>query len=274
MVITGTTRLVAVIADPVAPLASPQVHNPILERETVNAIVVPLHVAAADLPIVWAGLRRTANVAGVGVALPHKIAAAALCDELSDTARFVGAVNIVRRNGDGTMSGANFDGDGFVGGLRHAGRDPSGWSVLMLGAGGAASAVAFALAGAGIRSLTLVNRSRARADALLGKLSLHWPMLLATIAEHVDAVRGTYDLVVNATSVGMTTSDPPPIPLASLGGSPVIADLVLGSETALVRDASRRGLTVQPSDAMLDSQLALRLAFLDLVPLRSPSHAL
>ncbi len=111
------------------------------------------------------------------VTVPHKAAVVGLCDELLPSARQVGAVNAVHRLPDGRFVGAIFDGLGFVEGLRRQGRDPQGRRVLLLGAGGAASAIGFALAEAGIASLDIFNRSPDKAQRLADRIAAAYPQL-------------------------------------------------------------------------------------------------
>lgn len=261
MKITGTTRVIAVIADPIDKIMSPQTHNPIFEREGFDVVMVPVHVAATDLGATWKGLRAMRNLIGVGVTTPHKMAALALCDELTETARFVGAINLARREPDGRMVGGNFDGDGFVAGLRASGRDPAGESVLLLGAGGAASALAFALAKAAVRRLAIANRTPARAQLLVN----HVRQLVPGIETYVSSADPSgNDLVINATSCGMAPGDEAPLPVDKLTRSMVVADLIMQPETELMREARARGCVVHPGRLTLDCQLDLRLAFLGL----------
>lgn len=261
MNITGTTRFIAVLADPIDKIMSPQVHNPLFERDGIDVVMIPTHVAAADLPAAWQGLRAMRNLVGVGITQPHKIASMALCDELTETACFVGAINIARRDANGRMVGGNFDGDGFVAGLRSANRDPSGMSVLLLGAGGAARALAFALANAKVRRLAIANRTMDKAQALAERVAAAVPGINA-FASPADPTG--HDLVINATSLGVGQGDGAPLPVEQLTPSMLVADIIMQPETLLLREARKRGCSVHPGHLMLDCQLEQRLAFLGL----------
>jgi shikimate dehydrogenase len=259
--ITGTTRFIAVLADPIDKIMSPQVHNPLFEKDGIDVVMIPAHVGEADLPIAWQGLRAMRNLVGVGITQPHKVAAVALCDELTETARFVGAINIARRDRDGRMVGGNFDGDGFVAGLRKVNRDPRGMSVLLLGAGGAARALAFALAQAKVSRLAIANRTAVKARALAEHVAAAVPGLDVSDA---DADPTGHDLVINATSLGLKEADDAPVPVERLTPSMLVADIVMQPETRLLREARHRGCSVHPGHLMLDCQLEQRLAFLGL----------
>jgi shikimate dehydrogenase len=259
--ITGTTRFIAVLADPIDKIMSPQIHNPVFEKDGIDVVMIPTHVGEADLPAAWQGLRTMRNLVGVGITQPHKIAAVALCDELTETARFIGAINIARRDSDGRMVGANFDGDGFVAGLRSANRDPRGMSVLLLGAGGAARALAFALAHAEVRRLAIANRTAAKARALAEHVAEAVPGI--DVSDTIADPSG-HDLVINATSLGLREGDGAPLRVERLAPSMLVADIIMQPETFLLREARKRGCSVHPGHLMLDCQLEQRLAFLGL----------
>jgi methylmalonyl-CoA mutase cobalamin-binding subunit len=146
--IRGTTRLCAVLGFPVEHSRSPQLVNAAFAAAGVDAVMVPVGVPPEGLPAAVAGLSAMRAI-GASVTVPHKLAAAALCDELSPAARAIGAVNCLRFDG-GRISGHNTDEGGFVDGLAAAGFDPRGRRAVLLGAGGAARAVAYGLRGAGV----------------------------------------------------------------------------------------------------------------------------
>lgn len=114
IVIGGTTRLMGVIGDPIVQARTPGAINPIFAAMGADIVCVPLHVPAADLATCWAGLKAMPNLVGFGITLPHKQAALALCDSLDPLAERVGAVNLVRREADGSFRGYQFDGAGFL----------------------------------------------------------------------------------------------------------------------------------------------------------------
>jgi shikimate dehydrogenase len=258
--ITGRTRTVFVISDPVFHLKSPQTFNARFAELGRDAVMVPVQVGATELRRVWDSFRLLGNLAGLTVAMPHKGSVAALCDQLGETARIAGTVNVVRREPNGTMIGENFDGQGFVEGLRGCGYDPVGQTVLIVGTGGGGSAVAFALAAAGAAEIRLANRNRQTADALARKLAAWRPSLRIRVG---DVASTGCSLVVNATSLGMQADDPLPLDATRLSPGTLVADLVMDPEdTALLRAARSRGCAVQPGLPMLRNQIALMTEFL------------
>ena len=197
--ITGRTRLLAILADPIHHVKTPQRINELVRVLGIDAVMVPLHVSGADFAVVMSALRGMQNFCGCVVTVPHKTKAVALCDEVSEEARQIGAVNVVHRTPDGRLRGSMLDGIGFVDGLRGAGIDPAGTSVYLAGAGGAASAIAFSLAQAGVSRITVANRSPERAASLIARLCQEHPALAASVG---DSDPSGHDIVVNATSLG------------------------------------------------------------------------
>ncbi|MFC6491294.1 shikimate dehydrogenase family protein, partial [Nitratireductor sp. GCM10026969] len=135
--ITGRTRIYGILADPIHHVKTPQVMNALLRRHGVDGVLVPFHVAPGGLQDLLHGLRRTGNFGGFIATVPHKTAMLRLCDRVSSAAEMIGAVNCVRREADGSLSGTMLDGIGFIEGLRAAGVEPRGLSAYLAGAGGA-----------------------------------------------------------------------------------------------------------------------------------------
>ena len=241
--ITGKAMVTGVLGWPVAHSRSPALHNHWLERYGIDGAYVPLPVPPGAFEAALRGLM-AAGFRGANVTLPHKEAAFALCDERDAFATRAGAVNtLVFR--DGRIIGSNTDGFGFMENLRaHAPAWRPGPTVL-LGAGGAARAIAAALLDAGVPDLVVVNRSAERAEALAAALG--GPVRAATAPPLGDAT-----LLVNTTSLGMAGQPPLDIHLAPLPAHAVVADAVyVPLETALLRAARARGLTTVPGLGML-----------------------
>lgn len=191
--ITGTTRVVGIIADPVAQVRTPQVMNAYFADHGVDAVVVPMHLPSEGLSSFLAAIRQLHNLAGLVVTVPHKTKVIDLCDEVYEQARLVGAANAIRRTQDGRLVCDMFDGQGFLGGLLANGIDPRGQRVLLLGAGGAASAIAFALASHGASALTIANRTQEKARVLAARVAAAFPACRATVG---PANPAGFDMVV------------------------------------------------------------------------------
>jgi len=262
MQISGTTRVVGILADPIAQVRTPSVLNARMAAEGTDGVVVPIHVSAADLETVWRGLARVRSLAGMIVTVPHKQAVARLADETATAVRQVGAANVVRREPDGRMVAAVYDGVGFVAGLQAEGHDPAGKAALQVGAGGAGAAIAVALADAGVASLRLANRTEEKAQDLARRVADAYP---GCRVEAGPADPAGFDLVVNATSLGMGEADPLPVPLEALSPGTLVAEVIMKPEkTALLHQAEARGCPIHLGRHMLDQQARLLLEFLGL----------
>jgi shikimate dehydrogenase len=252
-VITGATRVAGVIGDPVRHSLSPRLHNAAYEALGLDWVFAAFEVADGRAAEALAGARAFEFV-GLSVTMPHKAAMATLCDTVSAGAAALRSVNTVTLATDGTAIGDSTDGAGFLRSLADADVDVGGRSVLLLGAGGAARAVAWALGDAG--ASVVVTARRAPAAAETAALALG-----ATIAwtDRADAA-GAADIVVNATSVGMAGDTGLPIPAYGLRSDQVVADLVYEPrETPLLAAARARGARVVGGLGMLVHQAALQV---------------
>ncbi|HVM46322.1 MAG TPA: shikimate dehydrogenase [Candidatus Thermoplasmatota archaeon] len=255
---SGRTRAVFLLGHPVAHSRSPAMQDAAFAAAGVDARYLALDVAPERLAPALAGLKAT-DALGCNLTIPHKEAALALMDELDASAREAGAVNtIVFR--EGRALGHNTDGAGALDALREAGVKLPGARTLVLGAGGAARAVAHALRGAGA-DVTVTNRTAARADAL-GFPTIPW--------ERVPDVLRNVDLLVNATSLGLR-GERVPAPMERMLPGAAILDCVYG-DTPLAREAAERGILVARGEAMLVHQGARAFALWTGKP--APVHAM
>ncbi len=245
--ISATTRLFAILGDPVSHSASPRLYNAAFRAAHLDAAYAALRCAADDVPGLVRGLARAGG--GGNVTVPHKAVAAAAIEEPSDAVLRTGACNTFWLEA-GRIRGDNTDVAGFTAAAGRLLPSLAGTRVLLLGAGGAARAVVAALLAAPAERILLRNRSRVRADALLadfpgGRLDLA-----------PDDLRGErFDLVVNATSLGLHVGDPLPLDLDTLGGVATLLDLVYSpEETPLVLAARARGLPAADGKEMLVAQ--------------------
>jgi shikimate dehydrogenase len=250
--ISGKTRLLALIGHPVSHSLSPAMHNASFAADGLDYVYVCLDVDPDDLPAAVKGMA-TLKFRGFNITMPHKRAMIPLVDELDEGARISGAVNTVVIE-DSTLRGYNTDGGGMVMACREAGIELSGRRILLLGAGGAAAAIALAFGGEGIGELRIANRSVEHAIELRDKL---WGAGLKKVEVYPpdaldEAARGV-EVIVNATSLGMKDGDALPIPVEHLGEARAVCDAVYrpGRETALIREARKRGARVVTGQRML-----------------------
>ncbi len=229
-------------------------HNAAFAHLGLAADYQALDVLPQQLQTTLEMLRKT-EVYGANVTIPHKLAVMPLLDELSDTAKAIGAVNTIINN-DGWLLGHNTDAAGFLRALSEdAGFDPQGQTALMIGAGGAARAVAYALLKAGVGKLMIYNRSQARAQALANDFSELGQIFVLAKTELSDRAKSA-DLLVNCSSVGMAKEgcDPniSPLPATALPRTGLVCDIIYRpAQTKLLRDASSQGLKTQNGLAML-----------------------
>jgi shikimate dehydrogenase len=260
--ITGRTRVYVHLAHPSAHVRTPQTFNRAFSERRIDAVAVSIDVAPDDLPSLLRGLKGWRNLGGIGVTMPHKERIAALCDEVVGIAGLVGAVNAIRREPDGRLVGANTDGSGFLAGLQRAGYDPAGKRVLLVGVGGAGTAIAFSLAQAGAGELTLANRTPAKAEAIAAKVAHAFPDTKTSVGTPDPA---GFDMVINATSLGMHPGDALPLDVSRLTPGTLVAEIIMRPErTALVEEAEGRGCRVHPGLPMLTGQIDEVIAFLGL----------
>jgi shikimate dehydrogenase len=260
--ISGKTKVYALIADPISHVRAPQVLNAAFARDGIDAVVVPVHVAPQRLPAAVEMFRNWQNLVGVGVTIPHKEAMSELVDELTAAAVRCGATNVIRRTADGRLCGTQLDGPGFVGSLLEAGIEPRGQRVLLLGAGGTAKAIGYAMAERAVVRIEVVNRTAERARALATVLGKAFPDVEVVAATMPTA---SADLVVNATSLGMSAGDPLPVDPARLKPPMVVADVVMSPPvTPLLAAAAERGCVTHAGRLMLDAQVRQTLEFLGL----------
>ena len=237
--IRGTTRLYAIIGDPIAQVRSPETFTESFAAAGIDAVLVPVHIPAARFDSVVPALLQVANLDGVLVTVPFKARMAAFADRLGATAKTIGAVNALRREANGSWTGDMFDGIGFVRGAERKGERIRGRRVALFGAGGAGSAIACALADAGAKSIDVIDVDAAKAQALVDRLKRTFAECSLSAAA---AMRERVDMVVNASPVGMRPDDGLPAELEALDPGTLVGDVVIvASPTALIRHAIRCG---------------------------------
>jgi shikimate dehydrogenase len=267
--IRGTTTLIPHLGYPTETFKAPMIYNPYFEQAGIDAVVVPMGVKADEYPQFLKLLFRLSNIGGALVTMPHKVTTVGLLDEVTPTVRIAGSCNAVRRAPDGRLQGDMFDGEGFVRGVARKGRRIAGASVLVVGSGGVGSAIAASFAAAGAAALALFDTNAASAEALGARLRAHYPTLAVTTGSKDPA---GFDIVVNATPLGMKDGDPLPIDVARLDAATFVGEVVLKAEmTPLLRAARAKGCAIQVGTDMLFEQIPAYLEFFGL-PTTTPEH--
>ena len=248
--ITGGTRVAAVIGNPVRHSLSPALHNAAFEQLGLDWVYAAFDVSPGEAQAALDAMR-TFRLGGLSITMPHKEAVASAVDSLDPAAAALRSVNTVVPQADGSLKGYSTDGAGFVASLAAAGVSVAGLPVCVLGAGAAARSIVDALARAGVAQVAVVNRTAAAADEA------------ASLAGPTGVVGGSADvsdahILINATSVGMGGDELPCDPSLLRSGQ-VVADIVYHPrETALLRAARSAGATTVEGLGMLVHQAALQ----------------
>jgi shikimate dehydrogenase len=260
--INGLTEIIAHIGYPTHTFKSPMIYNPYFEQVGVNAVVVPMGCRAPDYPAFLRSVFTLTNVRGALITMPHKVVTVDLLDEVTPTVKVAGACNAVKRTDDGRLVGDMFDGEGFVRGVRRKGLVLSGARVLVVGCGGVGCSIAASLAGAGIGSIALYDVNSSSAEALAGRLRTYYPAIDVATGSNDPA---GFDLVVNATPMGMNEGDPLPLDVSRLEARTFVGEVVMRTEmTAFLAAAKARGCRVQVGADMLFEQIPAYLEYFGL----------
>jgi shikimate dehydrogenase len=257
--ISGTTTLIAHLGYPTDTFKSPLIYNPWFEKNGIDAVVVPMGVKAEEYPEFLRYLFRLTNIRGALVTMPHKVTTTRLVDEVTPTAQIAGAANAVLLRDDGTLLGDQFDGAGFVRGVERSGFPLVGKRALVVGNGGVGSAIAASLAAAGVSGLRLFDPVKESSDSLAARINEHYPQV--TIETGSSDPQG-YDLVVNATPLGMKDGDPLPMDVDRISPDTFVGEVVMKQQiTPFLQAAVAKGCRVQVGTDMLFEQIPAYLEF-------------
>jgi shikimate dehydrogenase len=257
--ITGKTTLIAHLGYPTEAFKAPMIYNPWFEMKGIDAVVVPMGVEAPHYPEVLRALFKLKNIRGALVTMPHKVTTTRLVDELSTTAKVAGSCNAILLRPDGSLLGDMFDGAGFVRGIARKGKVIAGGRALVVGSGGVGSAIAASLAEAGLAAIGVFDSAAASAEGLAGRLRENYPALQVTTGSKDPF---GYDIVVNATPLGMNADDPLPIDIDRVAAGTFVGEVVMKEEfTPLLRKAKEKGCPVQVGTDMLFEQIPAYLEF-------------
>ena len=262
MPINGNTEIIAHIGFPTHAFKAPMIYNPWFEKAGVNAIVVPMGCRAEHYPDFLRAVFKLSNLRGALITMPHKVTTMGLLDDVLPSAAIAGACNAVRLGASGQLQGDMFDGEGFVRGVLRKGVTLKGASALVVGAGGVGSAIAASLAAAGVARLGVFDVNAASANGLAARLRTHYPALQVNTGSNDPA---GFDLVVNATPLGMNAGDPMPMDVSRIAAGTFVGEVVMKTEmTAFLAAAKARGCAVQVGSDMLFEQIPAYLEFFGL----------
>jgi shikimate dehydrogenase len=257
--ISGTTTLIAHLGYPTFAFKAPLIYNPWFEKNDIDAVVVPMGIKAEEYPEFFRSLFTLTNIRGALVTMPHKVTTMDLVDEVSPTAAVAGAANAVLLREDGTLVGDQFDGTGFVRGVLGKGFELQGKRALVVGNGGVGSPIAASLAAAGVAAMGLFDPNSAASESLGARLTEHYPDLEITTGSKDPE---GYDIVVNATPLGMKDDDPLPMDVDRIAPTTFVGEVVMKQEyTPLLQAAMAKGCPVQVGKDMLFEMIPAYLEF-------------
>ena len=257
--ISGTTTLIAHVGYPTHSFKSPLIYNPWFEKNGIDALVVPMGIKAEEYPEFFKYLFKMTNIRGALITMPHKVTTVGLVDEVTPTVLIAGAANAVLLRDDGTLLGDQFDGAGFVRGVERKGFPLVGKRALVVGNGGVGSAIAASIAAAGVAALGLFDPNKESSEALAARIDEHYPEIrIDTGSSDPEG----YDIVVNATPLGMNDGDPLPMDVERLSASTFVGEVVMKQEmTPFLRAAQAKGCAIQIGVDMLFEQIPAYLEF-------------
>ncbi|TDK29304.1 shikimate dehydrogenase [Rhizobium deserti] len=267
--INGNSKIIAHIGYPTHTFKAPLIYNPYFEESGIDAAVVPMGCRAEDYPAFLRLIFKLSNIHGALITMPHKIVTVGMLDNVSKKASVAGACNAVRLGGDGRLVGDMFDGEGFVRGVRRRGRAIEGKRAIIAGAGGVGSAIAASLAQAGIAELALNDAYPPMMNDLAERLRTHYPKLQVVTGETDPE---GYDIVVNATPLGMHDDDLLPFDVQRIRSSAFVGEVVLKQDiTPFLAAVRARGCEFQIGVDMLFEQIPAYLEFFGF-PTTTPDH--
>jgi len=257
--ISGTTKLIAHLGVPTESFRAPLIYNPWFESKGIDARVVPMGCEPEDYPAFLPLLFKLRNIRGALVTMPHKVTTVALLDVATPAVLISGSCNAVKRDADGRLVGDMFDGEGFVRGMLRKGRHVAGARALVVGAGGVGSGIAASLAQAGVVEIGLYDTRESIAEQLAQRLRRHCPGIGIQTGSNDPA---GWDVVVNATPLGMNTGDPMPVDVTRIDPSAFVGEVVMKqAETPFLAAVRQLGCMTQIGTDMLFEQIPAYLEF-------------
>jgi shikimate dehydrogenase len=276
--VSGSTQLIFTVANPVAQGKAPEVLNRVFARLGIDTVVVPVKVGDEPFEAFLRGALGASNVRGMLVSIPHKTRLMAMLDRPDAASLLAGSANAARAGDDGLLEGALFDGSGFLHALQHHGVEVAGRRVLLAGAGGAGLAIASALVSceAPPAELTICDTASERSASLAQRLQDHGCKLTAIRTTARCAPDG-FDVLINATPLGLNPGDPLPFDPAHIRRDATVVDILMKDRPTPLEQACRDlGIAVFPGHEMLVQQVPDYLAFFgfpeEAQALRHPHH--
>lgn len=257
--IGASSDVIAHIGYPTHSFKSPYIYNPYFEANGIDAVVVPMSCQGPHLQGLIPSIFSLDNISGALITMPHKVNVVNLLDRVSAKVHVAGSCNAVRKAADGSLVGDMFDGEGFVRGVQRKGFKLQGCTALVIGCGGVGSAIVASLAASGVRTLSLYDSNDESSKGLKARVEKHYPDVSVTTGSNDP--KG-FDLVVNATPMGMNSGDPLPLDISRLDSRSFVGEVVMKREmTAFLQAAADRGCRYQIGTDMLFEMIPAYLEF-------------
>lgn len=257
--ISGKTTLIAHIGYPTEAFKAPLIYNPWFESKGIDAVVMPMGVKAEDYPESLKQIFKFTNIRGALVTMPHKVTTMSLADDATITAKIAGAANALLKREDGTLLADQFDGAGFARGVARKGFKTKGSRILVVGTGGVGSPIAASLAADGAAAISLFDLNAASAEGLASRLKSYYPEMEVNVTSNDPT---GYDMVINATPLGMKPEDPLPFDPAKLSPDTFVGEVVMKTEiTPILKAAIEKGCKYQIGTDMLFEMIPAYLEF-------------
>ena len=258
------TKIFGCIADPIDHVKAPTLFTKEFMKRNINAVMIPINVKKNNLGKVINGLKKINNFCGLTVTIPHKVNVLKYCDNLHDEAQETQAVNWIKFENK-KIIGNNFDGLGFVKGLKKSKIMTNNKSFCIFGAGGAGMAIAFSLLKENIKKLKIVNRDELKGKNLKNRLELFFPKSIIEFEGLGNYNLSDIDVVVNATNIGLKDNKDIPFDVCKTKDSCIVADIIMEpEETELIKKAKKIKRQVHFGKNMLENQIELAGQFLEI----------
>ena len=256
--VSGRTRMFAIIGHPIDQVRSPEMFTAEFVRRNANALLIPMHIRPEDFETSMRQILRFQNFDGFVFTIPFKQAAVKFTDRLGDQARIVGAINALARR-DEEWVGDIFDGLGCVEGFRRRGYSMRGKRLMLIGAGGAGSAIGVAAAYESPRTMRVFDLDAARANDLADKIHRVDPDIEVTVDDvTIDGI----DILLNASPVGMLGDKRVPVDVSAIDPDVIVFDAVVKPEmTGLLTTAQQRGCRIVLGREMMRGQMSRMVDF-------------
>jgi shikimate dehydrogenase len=258
IVVNGATRVLGIVGHPIAQVRAPEVWSRLCHAYGINMVCIPFDVSPQNLATFLSGLRGADNLVGMIVTIPHKPASVDAVDALTARADVVRSVNFIAVGNDGKWTGDIIDGEGFIANLKANNADPKGMRALLVGIGGVGTAMAFALAECDVSELVVYDKDMSRSSSLAERLAKRGYPVRTGVPDPAG-----FDLIVNASPVGMRDADPLPMDADRIDPRCVVADVIV-HQTKLLRRAAERGCRTFDGTGMMEHQLATMAGYLGL----------